>query len=471
MSTIILQGDNRMDRDQELRQKAQQEVEKYQVIVTSDPYRPTYHIAPPVGLINDPNGWIQWNGIYHLFYQWMPFGTEHGAKFWGHLSSTNLVDWKQEPIALTPSEWFDKDGCYSGSAISHDDQLHLFYTGNVKTNGVRETYQCLATSKDGIHFDKKGVLIELPNGFTAHFRDPKVWNDDSKFYMVIGAQKEDNTGSVVWYESEDLQDWEYKGILADGFGYMWECPDFFLLDGQYVLLFSPQGLRAEGINNRNVYQSGYVIGKWNDHFTFGEFSELDRGFEFYAPQTTLDEKGRRLLFGWMGVPDQKEEYHPTKKHHWIHQLTLPRELELKDGKIYQKPVEELVELRDELIVHELGPITKTIPRASEILLDEITSEKGYITIFDYATIDFDKKNRTIKLTRPAFDNGEKEERVGIVEKDLNDIRIFLDHSSFEIFINGGELVFTSRMFASFYHSTLEVQAQGQLSLWSLRQKF
>ncbi|WP_208587042.1 glycoside hydrolase family 32 protein [Gracilibacillus suaedae] len=460
-----------MDRDQELRQKVQQEVEKHQVTVASDPYRPTYHIAPPVGLINDPNGWIQWHGIYHLFYQWMPFKTEHGAKFWAHLSSTNLVDWEEEPIALAPSDWFDKDGCYSGSAISHDDQLHLFYTGNVKNNSVRETYQCLATSNDGVHFDKKGVQIELPNGFTAHFRDPKVWKEDGKFYMVIGAQKEDETGSVVWYKSEDLRDWQFQGILAEGFGYMWECPDFFSLDGQNVLLFSPQGLKADGINYRNVYQSGYVLGEWTDHFAFGAFTELDRGFEFYAPQTTLDEKGRRLLFGWMGVPDQKEEYHPTKKHHWIHQLTLPRELKLKHGKIYQKPVEELVQLRDKFLVNTHGPTFKSIPRASEMLLNEISGEKGYITIFDYATIDFDNKKRTIKLSRPAIDNGEIEERVGIVEKELKEIHIFIDHSSIEIFINGGELVFTSRMFADISHSTIEVQAQGQLSLWSLKQKF
>ncbi|SFL56112.1 beta-fructofuranosidase [Gracilibacillus orientalis] len=460
-----------MEKDQVLRQKAQQEVEKHQETVTCDPYLPSYHIAPPVGLINDPNGWIQWNGTYHLFYQWMPFKTEHGAKFWGHLSSANLVDWKQEPIALTPSAWFDKDGCYSGSAISHDGQLKLFYTGNVKNNDIRETYQCLATSTDGIHFDKKGVQIELPDGFTAHFRDPKVWEQDGKFYMVIGAQTVEQKGSVVWYESNNLQDWEFQGILADGFGYMWECPDFFPLNGEDVLLFSPQGLEADGIHYRNLFQSGYVIGNWKERFEFGYFTELDRGFEFYAPQTTLDEKGRRLLFGWIGVPDQKEEYHPTKKNQWIHQLTLPRELELKNGKIYQKPVEELTDLRDELLVNEYGPMTKMIPRASEIILDEITGKKGYITIFDYATIDFNKTNRTITLTRPAFDNSEKEERVGIFESKLNNIRIFIDHSSLEVFINDGELVFTSRMFADTSIATVEVQAQGKLSLWSLKQKF
>ncbi|MDX8044468.1 sucrose-6-phosphate hydrolase [Gracilibacillus sp. S3-1-1] len=460
-----------MYKDQELRQQARDAVEKKKAIVSSDPYRPIYHIAAPTGLINDPNGWVQWNGVYHLFYQWMPFKTDHGAKFWGHVSSQNLVDWQEEEIALTPSDWFDKDGCYSGSAIEHNGQLKLFYTGNVKNDGVRETYQCLAVSNDGIHFEKKGVQIELPEGFTAHFRDPKVWEQDGEYYMVIGAQTDKEEGAVVLYQSEDLSDWQFQGILAEGFGYMWECPDFFSLDGYDILLFSPQGLDANGIDYRNTYQSGYVIGSWQESFTFGEFHELDRGFEFYAPQTTIDDQGRRLLFGWMGVPDQEEEHHPTKNYSWMHQLTIPRELVLENGKIYQQPVAELMELRDELIVNQVGSVHTDIPKASELVLNEITSEKGYIKLFDYATIEFDQHKQTIRLTRPAFDDGELEERVGIMEGELTEIRLFIDHSSLEIFINGGEVVFTSRMFSDVSNRTLEVEAEGKLSIWSLKQKF
>ncbi|MGW8264230.1 sucrose-6-phosphate hydrolase, partial [Bacillus sp. LR--39] len=140
-----------MNQDQELRQKAMNRVEEYRDIVNLDPYRLHYHIMPPVGLLNDPNGFIQWKGVYHLFYQWMPFKTGHGAKLWGHYSSADLVNWRHEEIALTPSDWFDKNGCYSGSAIAENDVLHLFYTGNVRDGeGNRETYQCLAVSKDGI---------------------------------------------------------------------------------------------------------------------------------------------------------------------------------------------------------------------------------------------------------------------------------------------------------------------------------
>lgn len=133
---------------------------------------------PPVGLLNDPNGLIQWKGIYHVFYQWQPFKTGHGAKFWGHYTSTDLVNWQHEEAALAPSDWFDQNGCYSGSAFIDNGQMHVMYTGNVRDEqGNRETYQCLAVSEDGIHFQKKGVVATLPEGFTAHFRDPRYGSE------------------------------------------------------------------------------------------------------------------------------------------------------------------------------------------------------------------------------------------------------------------------------------------------------
>src|SRR5690606_27727101 len=115
-----------------LMEKAYNEVNKYRDKVLDDPYRLNYHLMPPVGLLNDPNGLIQYKGHYHVFYQWNPFATAHGAKFWGHYSSKDMVNWQEEPIALVPSEWYERNGCYSGSAIELDGKLYLFYTGNVK---------------------------------------------------------------------------------------------------------------------------------------------------------------------------------------------------------------------------------------------------------------------------------------------------------------------------------------------------
>lgn len=349
-----------MNRDQELKDKAYNEIEQHKKLVESDPYRMAYHLMPPVGLLNDPNGFIQWNGVYHLFFQWMPFHTGHGAKFWGHYTSNDLVTWKLEPIALAPSEWYEKNGCYSGSAVEHEGKLKLLYTGNVKDElGNRETYQCLAESSDGIHFDKKGPVIHLPEGYTPHFRDPKVWEHEGQWYMVIGAQTKDLKGSVVLFQSDNLENWEYKGAIvsSEDLGYMWECPDLFHVDGKDVLLFSPQGLEPQGLHYHNVYQTGYMLGKFDYEkvdFNHGSFQELDRGFEFYAPQTMVDEKGRRIMIGWMGVPDQNEDKFPTIPYKWNHNMTIPRELSVENGKIIQTPVKELKNMRQKGNSYELS---------------------------------------------------------------------------------------------------------------------
>ncbi|KAB8128299.1 sucrose-6-phosphate hydrolase [Gracilibacillus oryzae] len=462
-----------MSLDQQLKKKASDQVNEKGSIVKKDPFYPLYHIAPPVGLINDPNGWIQWNGTYHLFYQWMPFKAGHGAKFWGHVSSEDMINWKEEPIALAPSDWFDKDGCYSGSAISFNEELLLYYTGNVKNNNIREAYQCLAVSKDGRNFEKLGVQIEVPGGYTAHFRDPKVWQEHDRYYMVVGAQTEKEEGSVVWFSSEDLKKWQFGGMLADGFGYMWECPDFFSLNGTDILLFSPQGLSASGIDYRNIHQTGYIAGKWNkgtNQFLHEEFVELDHGFEFYAPQTTMDDQGRRLLIGWMGVPDQDEQLHPTIENGWVHQLTIPRELTYKNGRILQKPVEELKQLRKQQKYHlELNTqkiIMKDIPKASEIKLDIQANENVKIDFFEHLKLHFDTSTHYVQLLRPKLDGTGTEERVAVAEQ-LTDIQCLIDHSSIEIFINDGEIVFTSRIFAEPSNNKLTIQANGELTVWEL----
>ena len=117
-----------------------------------------FHISPKKGLLNDPNGLIFYKEEYHVFYQYNPTSCEHKNKHWAHLKSKNLVDWEELPIALSPTDWFDKDGCYSGSSIEKDGKLYLIYTGNVKNNGVRESYQCLAVSEDGINFKNLDLL-------------------------------------------------------------------------------------------------------------------------------------------------------------------------------------------------------------------------------------------------------------------------------------------------------------------------
>lgn len=158
----------------ELKQRAYKNIDDRKKTVARDPYRLHFHIMPLVGLLNDPNGFVFYKGQYHMFYQWNPFQTEHGAKFWGHAVSDDLVHWEEAPIALAPDQWYDKNGCYSGSAVVFQEKLYVFYTGNVKNeHGKRESYQCLAVSEDGIHFEKKGQLFMCPRAIPCISVIPK----------------------------------------------------------------------------------------------------------------------------------------------------------------------------------------------------------------------------------------------------------------------------------------------------------
>ncbi|KAA6474778.1 sucrose-6-phosphate hydrolase [Bacillus swezeyi] len=452
-----------MIQDQKLREKALNRVKEYQELVNLDPYRLHYHIMPPVGLLNDPNGFIQWKGVYHLFYQWMPFKTGHGAKFWGHYSSEDLVNWRHEEIALTPSDWYDKNGCYSGSAVVENDLLHVFYTGNVRDEkGGRETYQCLAVSKDGISFEKQGVVARLPEGYTAHFRDPKVWKKNGCWYMVLGAQTERLEGRAVLFTSTNLKEWSFLGDISgsnteqlDDFGYMWECPDMISLGGKDVLIVCPQGLKAEGFHYQNAHQSGYFVGELDERkpeFKHGEFEELDRGFDFYAPQTTKDESGRRILVAWMGVPDQNEQHHPTIPNQWVHCMTLPRELTLNNDKLIQKPIQELRTLRQDekntkvSLQQAAEMLDIDHPEKTELFITPQLIEEGFEVSFrGAARLIYNKTDGILTLERNSCVDESTEVRHCRLNE-LRDLNVFLDSSSIEIFVNGGEEVFSARYF-------------------------
>lgn len=476
------------ENERHLLQKAYEEVKKYQEIVQSDPYRLDYHLMPPVGLLNDPNGLIQFKGVYHVFYQWNPFNTSHGAKFWGHYTSTDMVHWRGEPIALAPSEWYEKNGCYSGSAIESEGKLYLFYTGNVKNDdGTREIYQCLAASSDGIHYEKYGPILHLPEGYTAHFRDPKVWKKNNRWYMILGAQTKANRGTAVLFTSIDLFHWEEIGMIAgaginglEDFGYMWECPDLFYLNGKDILMVSPQGLDPNGHLYNNLFQSGYFIGEFdyaNNKYQSGPFIELDRGFDFYAPQTFMDETGRTILYGWMGMTDEYEQYQPTISYNWVHALTIPRKLEYKKGKVYQKPVEELTKLRkDRIIVNNVkikdqqvqfdGVEGKTVELVLEAL--KVNEGKFQISLRNEASLIYDSSKKEISLQRRNVRTGLQESRTCLIES-LSKLHIFMDHSSLEIFINDGEEVFTARYFPNPKVETITFQGNAFFSLtkWDL----
>jgi beta-fructofuranosidase len=418
--------------------------------------------------MNDPNGLSYFKGRYHVFYQWnkkFPHGKE---VHWGHFSSQDLVTWQHHPSVLAPVDYYDKNGCYSGSAIEYGGKLLAFYTGNVKnTKGERETYQCLAISEDGDNFIKYGknpLINNFPSGYTPHFRDPKVWQKDGIWYMVIGAQREDLTGTAVLYKGEDPFNWSLVGeISKEKLGYMWECPDLFPLEDKDILVFCPQGLEPQGDLYNNRYQCGYMVGKLDykrGKFAGSPFVELDRGFEFYAPQTFLTPDGRRILWAWMGMPEEGDQ--PTLAENWIHCLTIPRELYLKGEKLCQKPIPELENLR--FAPHYLPKFTieDTFRFIKEFAGERVeinleianidAQEYGLYFRCDreqsqYTKLKVDGKTSKVTLDRDRSGLWTKGQRTVALNSVENlKIRVFIDTSSIEIFLNEGEETFTARIF-------------------------
>ena len=183
--------------------------------------------------------------------------------------------------------------------------MNIFYTGNVKNigdydyiNSGREHNTVLIVSEDGKNFNNKKLLMknsDYPSNLTCHVRDPKVFKENDKFYMVQGARDKEDVGQIIVFESDDLINWKYINTIKseEKFGYMWECPDLIELNGKKVLIISPQGIEADGIKYNNIYQSGYYLLEGDfktENYKLNNFDEIDRGFDFYAPQTFVDSK-------------------------------------------------------------------------------------------------------------------------------------------------------------------------------------
>ncbi len=415
-----------------------------------------YHVLPPYGLLNDPNGLIHFKGLTHVFFQWNPHSTDHSYKSWGHAVTKDLIHFDYLEPALLPTESYEKNGCYSGSAIIHEGLLYLFYTGNVKDDeGNRESFQCLAVSEDGFNFVKKGPVIEEIPGYTAHVRDPKVFKEKDTFYMVLGAQREDLTGDTILFKSKDLYAWTFVGSLLDekfDLGYMWECPDLIRFNEKSAFVFSPQGVKTKEDRFKNIYQTGYFTGKFEDGAFKKDgldFRELDLGFEFYAPQSFINQDGRTLLLGWMGVMEPGlEKSLPTIENNWAHHLTIFRELGLnREGNLIQKPVRELGNYRVSLEEYKGFAYENSYYEPLEIRIGLKKSPKDFSLQYgENLVLTYHGEERTFQVQRENWETKTVEYRRATLNKKLKDIQIYLDHTSMEIFLNGGEEVFSLRYF-------------------------
>lgn len=436
-------------------------------------FRQKFHLMPPTGWLNDPNGLCQSDGVFHAFFQYSPFDPEGGAKLWGHYTSRNMIDWEYKGVPLYPDQPFDCSGVYSGCTYLEDGQMYLYYTGNVKledrddydyVNTGREANTVLVTSPDGKQFSRKRLLMrnsDYPSDLTLHVRDPKVWKEDGVYYMLQGARSKDDVGQGILFRSDDKISWSFAGRVEtkEKFGYMWECPDYFETDGVKVFSASVQGLDGEEWKDRNVYQSGYFLvdGDILGEYSLSDYRLWDYGFDYYAPQSFEAEDGRRILIGWMGMPDCDEYTNLTIREGWQHCFTFPREVFVRDGIVCQRPVRELEERKRPAAAAE-GTLERDGDQAYEADITGIRNNSFRAVVGEELVLEYRDGRFEMRFEDQAKDavSGGRSLRYRRMEE-LRSVKILADVSSVEVFINGGEYVFSTRYYPKKYRFCVEAE--------------
>ena len=431
--------------------------------------RPVFHAAPAVGWMNDPNGFSFYRGEYHLFYQYHPYSTKWGPMHWGHLTSKDFVRWEHRPAVLAPDSEYDRDGCWSGGAVElPDGRQLLMYTGR-RARGEREIYQtqCLAVG-DGRDYEKYAgnpVLTakDLPEGCSPFdFRDPKIWREpDGSYRVVTVTRAEDGSGAVLLFESRDGFTWAFKSVLErcqNQYGKMWECPDFFPLDGRHVLLVSPMEMRPLGLQFHAGYGAICLIGHYdpeNGTLSRENVHSIDYGLDFYATQTLQTPDGRRVMVAWM-QNWATVNCHPQDAH-CQGEMTIPRELSIRDNCLIQNPVRELERYRTNPVLYRNVPVREEISlegvrgRVLDMTLSiRPSSEKGYRQFRVRVAKDGERETSvsyapdsgviTIDRSRCGAPYDIVHTRTFAVRERNGELklRLVMDRHSLELFVNDGE---------------------------------
>ncbi len=443
----------------------------------ADPHRPQFHFVSPAGWLNDPNGVSQWNGRYHLFYQYNPDAAVHAHIHWGHASSRDLVHWTDEPIALTPSPGPDADGCWSGVLVNDRGTPTLVYSGH--RNGVGQR-ACLAVGDQDLrqwHKDPANPVIpDLPLDLdVVEFRDHCVWRTNDEWRQLIGSGIRDKGGTALLYRSQDLRSWDFVGPILVGdandndvwTGSVWECVDLFRLGhpdepGPDVLLLS---VWDEDVTRHGVYQTGRFDG---ERFHLAQKHHLDYGLNyFYAAQSFPDDQDRRVLFGWIqeGRPNLAQV-----QAGWSGVMSLPRQITLTaDGQLHQQPVDEIKQLRRNYHnlekatlqpeqTHSLSDIagnqldielTLYLPPGATVDLGVLaTPDRAEQTVIQIHAGIADTALLALDRTASSLDNSTDTRPLsGTITLDHMrrlTLRIIIDHSVVEIFANGRPL--TARIY-------------------------
>ena len=406
-------------------------------------YKPIFHITGEKGWINDPTGVVKFQGKYHVFYQYHPFSCVWGPMHWGHVVSEDLIHWTYLPIALTPGDEFDKDGCFSGSSLVVGDTLYVVYTGFNDNKNPQDIVQiqCLASSKDGIHFQKHGAILtrkDLPSDYLlCDFRDPKLTFKDGYYLILVAAKKVSGEGDILLFKSKDLFNWEFvNSVLSHKSNCeMIECVDYH--EDLDLLFYS-----EVNTYNLNLSTCVYELGKLNEQGKFVSRTDkqlIDYGFDFYAPQMMNDD---HYLIGWMNMWDRNQ---PSAQYGFAGMMTVPRKVTVKDDRLIQEPVilkhkEKELEINGTYQDHlSVGVVKLEVKELQELSIN-LRVGKDEITRFYLKNNEFyfDRSQSGQTITGSEKDEWSLKgiRKMPYIKQDEDVIYLFLDKYSIEIFVNG-----------------------------------
>lgn len=415
-----------------------------------DEYRPVYHCQPKQNWMNDPNGLMQHEGLYHLYYQYNPHGDQWGDIHWGHAVSTDLIHWEQHPVAMKPEAGKGELHCFSGCGFKNAKGEPMFYytsigaesQGRGGKDGAEQWLAIPSADMDALtQTDTHAMRLTMHAGMQVQeWRDPYVLPYKDGYLMVLGCRLENKGGACLLYTSDNGMDFTYHSVLAmdeTGKDYTWECPNFFRLDDRYVLIYSPD------------YEPQYIIGDLTDDLRFVPTSRgtLDTGgWEgFYAPQSFEDEAGRRIVFGWM--PERaREDWQGIQG--WNGCQSLPRELYIEGDVLKMRVVSEVRSIMHEACKGVL-PVAKLSAGRQFALTVEATLEADGLlkidllqnaakTLYTRVTVAADGHmtlNREHSTDYPGVHKGVFERELAAINGKVR-LEIYVDHSTVEVGCNG-----------------------------------
>lgn len=465
-----------------------------------DPYQQKYHIMPPVGGIYEPSGLCDCDGDYYVFIQYSPMEVERRGQCFSLYKSRDLLHFLYVGVPIISDQSIDKDGVFSGSTLLVGKEMYFYYTGKVDSLDLKdEDYEegeyhtiVVKITKDSyfndVYSDKLVVLKSTDYKEIASGRvsGPKVWQDNGVYHMVHALRTKEQTGAILFFTSSDKINWKYKKKLVIEEDYqIFECPDLFYLERVPILSVSMFHDGDKDMcnkeNDKSIYKTEHnliqnKVEKHKSFFTFlqgesieeycvGELQEWDYGFDFYAPQTFMDRNERVIMIALMGNPGSAYR-NPTIELGWQHCLTIPRELEIREGQLYQNPISEIERQRknqNSIVITKEADIR--LKNSSDFVLNLPKESEGFnLDVNNTLRMYYDCKKQLFGMEFINSMGYGREKRETSINR-LTEVRILFDSSSIEIFLNKGEVALTTRMFKKEKDYSLKLSSVGAKLTW------